>query len=86
MIQLRPRPGKQTPATQTRRMLIEGILRTEYETAQAEFDRAREDPDMKAEIQAYGKRYIEATVRLRRFLAEGEVPPDIMEKLDPEQH
>ena len=75
-------PQKETAETRVRKILIERILRTEYDHAQAEFDRARENPPDALDIQAFGQRYIEATVRLRKFLAEGDVPRDVMEKVE----
>jgi hypothetical protein len=73
------RSGSEAPA---RKALIERILLAEYEAAQAEFDRARNHPDIDVDIRQCGKRYIEATARLRRFLADGEVPHDVLEKLN----
>jgi hypothetical protein len=81
MIQPRPATEKSSPETQVRKILAERILRAEYESAQAAFDQARENPAMESAIQACGQRYMEATVRLRRFLAEGEIPRDVTERL-----
>jgi hypothetical protein len=62
--------------------LIEAILLAEYETVQAEFDRAKQNPDMYLDINARFTRYIEATARLRKFLAYGEIPGDVVERLN----
>jgi hypothetical protein len=67
--------------SQKRKTAIEAILLAEYETAQAAFDRARDNPECSPDINTSGKQYIEATVRLRKFLTDGEVPGDIEEKL-----
>jgi hypothetical protein len=75
------RPEKES---RKRRGSIEKILRAEYQAAEAELDRTRTNPGMKSDIEVYGKRYMEATVRLRRFLAQGEVPRDVIEKLTSE--
>src|ERR1700722_13831978 len=57
---------------QKRRALIGEILLAEYETAQTEFDRERENPGTETTIQTCGKSYMEATARLRKFLTDGE--------------
>lgn len=64
------------------RALIEKLLLAEYETALAEFDRVKEQPDAEPGIHVCVKRYIEATARVRKFLAYGEVPRDIVERLN----
>ena len=86
VIQPGARPERATLETAVRRILVERILRSEYEFAQAEFDHAKRNPGMDADVQAGTSRYFEATVRLRKFLAEGEVPRDVTERLNAELH
>ena len=62
----------------------EEVLTAELEAAQDEFDRAKENPERGADINAL-TRYILAMERLRKFLAYGEVPPGVMERLNKEQ-
>jgi hypothetical protein len=70
------RPANLTPQSRT----IEEFLRAEYEKAQAEFDRAKEDSPFAPDLDIC-RRYIQATERLRKFLAYGEVPCDALERL-----
>ena len=76
------RSERETGEARMRKILTEKTLREEYEAAQAEFDLARANPGDESHVQACGKRYIDATVRLRKFLANGEIPSDVAEKLD----
>jgi hypothetical protein len=59
---------------------IENALLIEYDAARAEFDRAKENPEMVNEVKSACELYIRALRRLYKFLAEGEVPPDLGEK------
>ena len=73
-------PSTLTSQTRT----IEELLRAEYETAQAEFDLAKENSGTPPDVEVC-RRYIQATEKLRKFLAHGEVPRDTMEKLHAEE-
>lgn len=68
---------------ETRRILAsaEEILRAEFYAAQAEFDLAKENPDIVPDI-AVVRRYIQTMEKLKKFLAYGEVPNDVTRKLD----
>jgi hypothetical protein len=79
-----PRPQRVPHEAQPTRDAIERVLLAEYDKAQTEFDRAKEDSSDVPNIQACGQRYIEATVRLRKFLTGGEVPRDVLDKLQAE--
>lgn len=74
--------GSETGETRGTRAFIEGILVAQYNAALAEFDRAKENPGAEPDITTCGKRYMEATARLRKFLAYGEVPHDVVERLN----
>jgi hypothetical protein len=63
---------------------IEEFLRAEYETAQAEFDRVKENSGVEPDMNIC-RRYIQATERLRQFLAHGQVPADVLERLNAEE-
>jgi CheY-like chemotaxis protein len=76
-----PRPERETCETYTMGASIEEILRAEYDAVRAEFYRAKDDPDRRFDINAV-RQYIGAMERLRNFLSYGEIPPDVMEKLD----
>lgn len=59
----------------------EEILRAEYHAAQEQFDMIKESsPDQDA-IHDVTRRYLNATVRLRKYLVNREVPRDVAEQL-----
>ena len=62
----------------------EEILRAEYDAAQSEFDLAKENPHIDPDMNSC-KGYVKAIERLRKFLAYGEVPVDVLEKLNAEE-
>jgi hypothetical protein len=61
---------------------IEKILVSEYNDACTEFDRAKERNAPAWEVKATCERYIHAMERLRRFLADGEIPSDVEDRLE----
>ena len=60
---------------------VKEVLMKEYDEALAEFDRAKENPQMQDQARAACQRYIEAMRRLNKFLVTEEVPPDVDEKV-----
>ena len=67
-----------------RELFVEGMLPAEYTRARADVDRAMHNPDKVSDIDICCKRYVPASARIRKFLAYGEVPPDIAEKVNVE--
>lgn len=59
----------------------EEILRAEYRAAQEQFDRMKENSPDQAAIHDVTRRYLNATVRLRKYLVNREVPQDVAEQL-----
>jgi hypothetical protein len=75
-------PDGEIRESEESRHAIQVILLAEYEAALGEFDRAKQNPYGKPDIQTRCECYILATARFRRFLAHGEVPLDVAEKLN----
>jgi PAS domain S-box-containing protein len=79
-------PGTQLnsamPDIQQMRVMIERDLLAEYEAAEVQFNKAKEDPDGEPDVHASCKRFINATARLSKFLVCGEIPDDLIEKLN----
>jgi hypothetical protein len=61
--------------------LIEDILVAEFGIAQDEFDRVKRNPEFGIGTTACINQYLEAAARLRKFLAYGEIPGDVMKKV-----
>ncbi len=57
------------------------ILTCEYEAAKTEFDRAREAPTEAGRVKTACERCLASTIRLTKFLAEGEIPADVEKQL-----
>ena len=60
---------------------IEKILLDEFEAAQAEFDEVVRS-HIRGRVTAAVERYTRAVTRMRTFLAQGEIPPDIAQKIE----
>jgi CheY-like chemotaxis protein len=60
---------------------VEEILMSEYDAAHKELDQV-EPADTAAQVRQAVERYGEALKRMREFLAQGKIPPDVAQKLD----
>jgi hypothetical protein len=59
---------------------IEEILLTEYEARLVEFSSMQSDLSTPGQIEFAGERYLRAIRKLRKFLADGEIPTDLADR------